>query len=47
MEEDGLVSEDILAMGWCPTTTRELMSVPRDEEIISFTDFHRLGLGLY
>ena len=46
MEEDGLALEDILAMGWRPAATRELTSVPRDEEIISFTNFHRLGLGL-
>ena len=35
-----------MVVGWCPAAARELMPVPRDEEIISFTDFHRLALGL-
>ena len=35
-----------MVVGWHPVTIRKLTPVPRDEEIISFTDFHRLALGL-
>jgi hypothetical protein len=46
MEEDRLAPEDVLVVDWCPAATEELAPAPRDEEILSFTDFHRLGLGL-
>ena len=46
MEEDRLVSKDVLAVGWRLSTVGELASMPRDQEIVFFTEFHRLGLGL-
>jgi hypothetical protein len=46
MEEDGLASKEVLAMGWHPPSVNELASMPEDEEVISFTAFHRVGLGL-
>jgi hypothetical protein len=43
---DGLAPEDALAVGWRPAAIRVLVLAPGDQEIVSFTDFHRLGLGL-
>ena len=46
MEEDGLASEEVLAVGCHPPTAGEFAPVPGDQEVISFTNFHRLELGL-
>jgi hypothetical protein len=49
MEEDRLALENALVVGWHPHPThavRALALAPSDEEIVSFTDFHLLGLGL-
>jgi hypothetical protein len=46
MEENGLALKDVLAVGWHPPGVRKLAPTPRNEEIISFIDFHRLWLGL-
>lgn len=46
MEEDGLVSEEVFVVGWRPPIVRQLAPAPSDREIVSFIDFHRLGLGL-
>ena len=46
MKEDGLALENALAVGWNPLAVRALASEPDVQEIVSFTDFHRLGLGL-
>jgi hypothetical protein len=46
MEEDGLALEEVFVVGWRPPTVGQLAPAPSDQEIISFIDFHRLGLGL-
>jgi hypothetical protein len=46
MEENGLVPEGVLAIGWRSPGIGELMPTPRNKEIISVTTFHRLGLDL-
>ena len=33
-------------MPWRQPTARALASSPGDQEIVTFTDYHRLGLGL-
>ena len=45
MEEDRLPLEEIIVVGWRPPTIRELAPMPEDQEIVSFTDFHQLGLA--
>ena len=46
MEEDGLASEEVLAVGWHPPTIEELALAPEGLEVISFTNFQCLGLSL-
>jgi hypothetical protein len=46
MEEDGLAPDEVFAVSWCPPATGQMALVPGDQEIISFADFHRLGLSL-
>jgi hypothetical protein len=41
-----LAPENALVVGWRPPTVGVLASAPDDQEIISFTDFHWLWLGL-
>jgi hypothetical protein len=46
MEEDGLVLKEVFALGWRPPAIGQLVPVLGDQEIVSFVDFHWLGLGL-